>query len=99
MSRMMSRSLASVAAGAAFVATSFVGVAGAETPRPGCGFGDDNHSHQAAPGQDPSDLRPGKGSGKGNGAKNFTHTAPPGQAPDGAGVAGDPARGCNEDPR
>lgn len=99
MSRMMTRSLASVAAGAAFVATSFVGVAAAETPRPGCGYGDDNHSHQAAPGQDPNNLRPGKGPAGGHANTDFTHTAPPGQAPDGAGVAGDPARGCNDDPR
>ncbi len=69
--------------------------AAAEGPRPGCGYGDDNHSHQAAPGQDPMDLRPGAGAGD----PNHDHTAPPGQAPDDGGVAGDPARGCNDDPR
>lgn len=26
--------------------------AAAQSPRPGCGFGDDNHSHPAAPGRD-----------------------------------------------
>ncbi len=70
------------------------GPVSAETPRPGCGYGDDNHSHQAAPGLDPLDLRPGSGSGD----TNHQHTAPPGQAPDGGGVAGDPMRGCKAEP-
>ena len=64
--------------------------ASAEAPRPGCGYGDDNHSHQAAPGRDPLDLRPGRGGGDGN----HPHTAPPGQAPDGAGDQSGPMRGC-----
>lgn len=65
--------------------------ASAATPRPGCGYGDENHSHQAAPGQDPLDLRPGKGTGD----SQHPHTAPPGQAPDGAGDQNNPRRGCN----
>ena len=59
-------------------------------PRPGCGYGDDNHNHQAAPGLDPLNLRPGKGIGD----TNHPHTAAPGQAPKGGGQAGDPMRGC-----
>ena len=65
------------------------GAADLQQPRPGCGFGDDNHNHQAAPGRDPMGLRPGKGGGD----ANHDHTAPPGQA--GGGQPGDPARGCN----
>ncbi len=65
----------------------------AETPpRPGCGYGDTNHAHQAAPGQDPLGLRPGKGTGD----KNNDHTMPPGQA--GSVEIGTP-RGCQDDPR
>lgn len=68
--------------------------ASAEPPRPGCGYGDSNHSHQAAPGQDPMGLRPGAG----NGDTNNMHTAPPGQAPDDGGVQGSPRRGCADSP-
>lgn len=67
-----------------------VGSASAAGPRPGCGYGDTNHNHQAAPGLDPRGLRPGKGIGD----TNHPHTVPPGQAPDGGGEAGDPMRGC-----
>ena len=59
-------------------------------PRPGCGYGDTNHAHQAAPGLDPLNLRPGKGLGD----ENHPHTAPPGQAPAGAGDQSSPRRGC-----
>jgi hypothetical protein len=70
--------------------------ASAETPpRPGCGYGDTNHAHQAAPGQDPKMLRPGKGTGD----DNHKHTAPPGQAPAGGGDQSGPMRGCKNDPR
>ncbi len=62
----------------------------ATPPRPGCGYGDSNHAHQAAPGQDPMGLRPGKGSGD----RNHPHTAPPGQAPDDGGDQSGPMRGC-----
>ena len=69
--------------------------AGAEVPpSPGCGYGDTNHNHQAAPGLDPLGLRPGKGLGD----EVNPHTAPPGQAPDGAGEPDDPRRGCNDSP-
>lgn len=68
--------------------------ASAEPPRPGCGYGDSNHSHQAAPGRDPMGLRPGAG----NGDTNHKHTVPPGQAPDGGGVPGSPRRGCAGSP-
>ncbi len=68
--------------------------ASAEPPRPGCGYGDDNHSHQAAPGRDPMNLRPGRGSGD----DNHPHTAPPGQAPDNAGDQSGPMRGCTAAP-
>lgn len=64
-------------------------------PRPDCGFGDVNHNHQAAPGQDPEGLRPGDGRGD----RNQQHTAPPGQAPDDGGEPGNPQRGCPDDPR
>lgn len=64
-------------------------------PRPGCGYGDTNHNHQAAPGLDPAGLRPGNGFGD----PNNEHTAPPGQAPEGGGEADDPRRGCMADPR
>lgn len=67
----------------------------AEPPRPGCGYGDDNHAHQAAPGLDPAGLRPGKGLGD----PNNQHTAPPGQAPADGGDQSGPMRGCKEDPR
>ncbi|MEO6144153.1 MAG: hypothetical protein ABIP19_09260 [Dermatophilaceae bacterium] len=69
--------------------------AGAEPPRPGCGYGDDNHAHQAAPGRDPQNKRPGKGTGDGN----HPHTAPPGQAPADGGDQSGPMRGCKDDPR
>ncbi len=72
------------------------GPASAETPpRPGCGYGDTNHAHQAAPGQDPMMLRPGKGAGD----KNHEHTTAPGQAPAGGGDQSGPMRGCRSDPR
>lgn len=67
----------------------------AEPPRPGCGYGDTNHAHQAAPGQDPLRLRPGAGTGD----RNHPHTAPPGQAPEGGGDQSGPMRGCPDDPR
>lgn len=51
--------------------------------------------HQAAPGQDPKGLRPGKGTGD----ENHKHTAPPGQAPAGGGDPSGPMRGCKDDPR
>ena len=64
--------------------------AGAEPPRPGCGYGDANHAHQAAPGRDPMNLRPGMGLGD----ANHPHTAPPGQAPADGGDQSSPRRGC-----
>ena len=66
-----------------------------QPPRPGCGYGDDNHDHQAAPGLDPLNLRPGKGKGD----PNHMHTAPPGQAPDDGGADTSVRRGCKADPR
>ncbi len=61
------------------------------TPRPGCGFGDPNHSHQAAPGQDPLGLRPGATESD----RNHPHTFAPGTADIDAGPAADsPSRGC-----
>ncbi|MBD8870677.1 hypothetical protein [Nocardioides donggukensis] len=71
------------------------GPASAEPPRPGCGYGDDNHAHQAAPGRDPLGLRPGKGAGD----EQHPHTAPPGQAPADGGDQSGPMRGCGPDPR
>lgn len=64
-------------------------------PRPGCGFGDANHNHQAAPGLDPAELRPGHG----HGDEVNEHTAPPGLIPAGEGEADNPRRGCIDDPR
>ena len=64
-------------------------------PRPGCGFGDANHNHQAAPGRDPEGLRPGHGFGD----EVNEHTAPPGLIPAGGGEADNPRRGCIADPR
>jgi hypothetical protein len=64
-------------------------------PRPGCGFGDANHNHQAAPGRDPAGLRPGHGYGD----DVNEHTAPPGLIPAGEGEADNPRRGCIDDPR
>jgi hypothetical protein len=64
-------------------------------PRPGCGYGDEQHNHQAAPGLDPEGLRPGDGRGD----ANHEHTAPPGQAPEDGGEADNPQRGCKPDPR
>jgi hypothetical protein len=79
-----------------------VGAAGAPAgatddlqPRPGCGFGDANHNHQAAPGLDPAGLRPGHG----HGDDINEHTAPPGLIPAGEGEADNPRRGCIDDPR
>ena len=68
-----------------------------QPPRPGCGYGDDNHDHQARrPGQDSSESAARE---KGLGDKNHPHTAPPGQAPDDGG-AGTPASAavCKEEP-
>ena len=64
-------------------------------PRPGCGFGDENHNHQAAPGLDPDGLRPGHGFGD----EVNEHTAPPGLIPAGEGEQDNPRRGCIDDPR
>lgn len=64
-------------------------------PRPGCGYGDDQHNHQAAPGLDPLNLRPGKG----HGDENHEHTAPPGHLTEDDGAPDNPQRGCKEDPR
>ncbi|MBG6218762.1 hypothetical protein IWX75_003249 [Arthrobacter sp. CAN_A6] len=64
--------------------------ASAEGPRPGCGYGDTNHAHQAASGRDPLNLRPGNGSGD----QNHPHAAPPGQAPEDGGDQSGPMRGC-----
>jgi hypothetical protein len=64
-------------------------------PRPGCGYGDDVHSHQAAPGLDPMGLRPGKGTGD----TVNPHTFPPGSTMPGQGDPSDPMRGCPPDPR
>lgn len=68
--------------------------AAAAPPAPGCGFGDGNHVHMAAPGLDPEGLRPGAGIGD----ENHPHTAPPGQARQMEVDAGDPSdsprRGC-----
>lgn len=70
----------------------------AAPPAPGCGFGDDNHVHMAAPGLDPMELRPGAATGD----DNHSHTAPPGQARRMGVDAGDPAesprRGCPAEP-
>lgn len=87
------------AAFAVLLATSlsFVAVMPSATalpPRPGCGFGDMQHAHQAAPGLDPLGLRPGRGAGD----QNHPHTAPPGQAPDGGGDQSNPRRGCPDSP-
>lgn len=66
----------------------------AAPPAPGCGFGDVNHVHMAAPGLDPLELRPGAGTGD----DQHQHTVPPGQARQGGVDAGDasgsPRRGC-----
>ncbi|MBG6218871.1 hypothetical protein IWX75_003358 [Arthrobacter sp. CAN_A6] len=70
-----------------------VTAASAEGPRPGCGYGDTNHAHQAAPGRDPLNLRPGNGTGD----QNHPHTAPPGQAPEDGGDQSGPMRGCPAD--
>lgn len=80
----------------ALLAALAFGTAGlAEAPRPGCGYGDDNHAHQAAPGRDPLGLRPGRGTGD----RQHPHTAPPGQAPADGGDQSSPRRGCADDPR
>lgn len=76
---------------------SFVAVAPAATalpPRPGCGYGDTQHAHQAAPGLDPLGLRPGRGTGD----ESHPHTAPPGQAPEDGGDQSSPRRGCADSP-
>lgn len=75
------------------VPTVGVVTATAAAPRPGCGYGDSNHAHQAAPGQDPLNLRPGGGAGD----PNHPHTAPPGQAPVTGGDQSGPMRGCRAD--
>ena len=67
----------------------------AAPPRPGCGYGDANHAHQAAPGRDPLGLRPGSGAGD----TNHKHAGPPGQAPADGGDQSGPMRGCKIDPR
>ncbi len=67
----------------------------ATPPRPGCGYGDENHAHQAAPGRDPMGLRPGDGRGD----DRHDHTVPPGQAPADGGDQSGPMRGCAADPR
>lgn len=85
------RRLTTAALAACCAAPLFAAPASAQPPRPGCGYGDANHSHQAAPGQDPEGLRPGAGKGD----QQHPHTAPPGQAPDDGGVQGSPRRGCN----
>lgn len=81
-----------VIAGAATIASIGIATGPAEAipPRPGCGFGDTNHSHQAAPGLDPLNLRPGNGTGD----ENHPHTMPPGQFPDDFEAPLDPRRGC-----
>lgn len=81
--------------GALMLGAAPASAAEATPPRPGCGYGDTNHAHQAAPGQDPLGLRPGKGTGD----RNHPHTAPPGQAPAGGGDQSGPMRGCKADPR
>lgn len=86
-------SRAAALAGLLILATA--ATAAAETPpRPGCGYGDENHAHQAAPGRDPMGLRPGDGRGD----DQHDHTLPPGQAPAGGGDQSGPMRGCNADP-
>ncbi len=87
----MKRMLVALAAGVGVVGLSVTAVSAEPLqPRPGCGYGDTNHAHQAAPGLDPLNLRPGKGLGD----ENHPHTAPPGQAPAGAGDQSSPRRGC-----
>ncbi|MGI8658583.1 MAG: hypothetical protein ACR2K4_07430 [Candidatus Limnocylindria bacterium] len=66
----------------------------ATPPRPGCGYGDANHAHQAAPGRDDLGLRPGKGQGD----AQHLHTFPPGQAPADGGDQTGPMRGCTAEP-
>ncbi len=91
------RALGTVASAALLVGVA-AGTAAADEdlqPRPGCGFGDANHNHQAAPGLDPEGLRPGHGLGD----DVHPHTAPPGLIPAGAGEPDDPRRGCIDDPR
>lgn len=72
--------------------------ASAEAPRPGCGYGDPNHSHQAAPGRDYLEFKPGYGTGD----EQNEHTTAPGQASQAGVDAGDaadsPRRGCDADP-
>lgn len=91
------RMLATLASMAMFIGI-LVGPAAATEelqPRPGCGFGDTNHNHQAAPGLDPEGLRPGHG----HGDEVNEHTAPPGLIPAGEGQPDNPRRGCIDDPR
>lgn len=87
-----------VVSAAALLAVASAAPAVAEPPAPGCGFGDDNHVHMAAPGLDPMELRPGLGTGD----ENHQHTAPPGQARQMGVDAGDPVdsprRGCPSAP-
>lgn len=87
----MKRILAGVAVVTGIVGLSITAVSAEPVPpRPGCGYGDTNHAHQAAPGRDPLGLRPGLGLGD----ENHPHTFPPGQAPVGAGDQSSPRRGC-----
>jgi hypothetical protein len=89
-----SRTIRSVALAGVLVLASVATAAAATPPRPGCGYGDENHAHQAAPGRDPMGLRPGDGRGD----ERHDHTAPPGQAPDDGGDQTGPKRGCDADP-
>ena len=87
----MKRTLVALATGAAAFGLTVTAVSAEPVPpRPGCGYGDTNHAHQAAPGRDPLNLRPGLGKGD----VNHPHTFPPGQAPAGAGDQSSPRRGC-----
>ncbi|WP_420452945.1 hypothetical protein [Ilumatobacter sp.] len=87
---MTRRTIAASVAAALTAACLAAGTASAEPPRPGCGYGDTNHSHQAAPGLDPLDLRPGLGKGD----PNRDHTTAPGRAPEDGGDQSNPRRGC-----
>ena len=86
----MKRLMIGTAAGLLLAATTAT-AASAAPPRPGCGYGDPNHSHQAAPGLDPMNLRPGAGTGD----ENHPHTFPPGITDIDATTPEDsPRRGC-----
>lgn len=75
---------------ASFAIATIAAPASAAPPRPGCGYGDANHSHQAAPGLDPLGLRPGLGIGD----DVHQHTTAPGLAPEDGGDQDNPRRGC-----